>query len=116
MKITLSKAQWELIGKQTGWIKTAQVLQESPTIRPKLPLEDDTRLPKWIRNIAAELKTFATIFKISHNVAIGNVFIEFLPLTHSMKENELKKLYEIVSKYRGEYSTINDRSILLFRR
>ena len=114
MKITLSKSQWQFIGNKTGWIKTAQALQ-TPILHPKLPLENDTRLPKWVRNIIAELKTFATIYKISHNAMVRNVFIEFLPLTHSMKENELKKLYEIVSKYKGEFSTINDRSILLFR-
>ena len=115
MKITLSKSQWEFIGNKTGWIKTAQVLQETPVLHPKLPLEDSSRLPKWVKNIIAELKTFATVFKVSYNVAIRNVFIEFLPLTHSMKENELKKLYEICGKYNGEFSTINDRSILLFR-
>jgi len=105
-----------MIGNRTGWIKTAQVAQEMPVLHPKLPLEDDTRLPKWVRNIIADLKTFATIYKISHNTMVGNVFIEFLPQTHSMKENELRKLYEIVSKYNGEYSTINDRSILLFHK
>ena len=25
MKITLSKQQWEFVGKKTGWIKTAQI-------------------------------------------------------------------------------------------
>jgi len=25
MKITLSKAQWEFIGRKTGWIKSAQM-------------------------------------------------------------------------------------------
>ena len=113
MKITISKAQWEFIGNKTGWIKTAQVAQ---ILHPKLPLEDDSRLPKWVRNIVVELKTFATIFKISHNMAVGNVFIEFLPLTHSMGENELKKLYEIASQYNGSFSTINDRSVLFFHR
>lgn len=119
MKITLSKAQWEFIGNRTGWIKTTQALQEierPSTIHPKLPpLENDTRLPKWVRKIIVELKTFINISKVSYNTISNNVFIEFLPQLHSMEEKEVKKIYEICDKYNGAVSTINDRSVLLFR-
>jgi len=116
MRITLSKAQWEFIGGKTGWIKTSQTMQQikTPTIHPMLPIEDN-RLPKWVKNIVEELKTFATVLRVSYNKMVGNASVEFTPVTHSMGADELKKLHEICSRYRGKFSTINDRSVLLFR-
>ena len=35
MKITLSKKQWQLIGRKTGWIKTAQLTPEQEEERDK---------------------------------------------------------------------------------
>ena len=36
MKITLSKAQWELIGEKTGWLKIASVSAKAEVVRRKL--------------------------------------------------------------------------------
>lgn len=41
MKITLSKSQWEVIGKKAGWIKTAQIEPAPPQIKkPEQPLQN----------------------------------------------------------------------------
>lgn len=54
MKITLSKSQWEFIGKQTGWLKTAKsygatIPQGTPVIRDNgTVLKDVVLIPeRW---------------------------------------------------------------------
>lgn len=39
MKITLSKNQWEFIGKKTGWIKEAGALHKNPSQNPFVTYE-----------------------------------------------------------------------------
>jgi len=46
MKITLSKQQWEFIGKKTGWIKTTQtktveLIDENDTVIPKSTVDQE---------------------------------------------------------------------------
>ena len=55
MKITLSKTQWELIGKKTGWIKTAQTKGDvSDNIYKNQGITYDTSLPQSFVNDARD--------------------------------------------------------------
>jgi hypothetical protein len=40
MKITLSKSQWQEIGKKTGWIKTAELISKKAQGRPDKNYEE----------------------------------------------------------------------------
>jgi len=56
MKITLSKTQWQEMGKKAGWIKQAQSTEEIEIMSPVNELEEEEALKQEMRNFINETR------------------------------------------------------------
>ena len=64
MKITLSKSQWQLIGKKTGWTKTASSVND-PEIMSSLTEDERNLIRSHLNDLWGEK---GKIMKESHDV------------------------------------------------
>ena len=67
MKITLSQSQWEQIGSQTGWTKTASSQDIASTLKAKHPI---------IYNIISRMPGFGSALDIVENIQNNKVSAE----------------------------------------
>ena len=91
MKITLSKYQWEFIGKKTGWSKTAQVIPDDGIADGGTPYTEDE-----MNLIESKESKNATIDAIKNN------------------NNRTEKLLKLLELYFSKYPNTTGKEVKTF--
>ena len=120
MKITLSKKQWQLIGKKAGWTKQAQIARTAPTnslteqqIKEKQN-QVDRRIKKinhkvvyswrsvdgiiWKKRIAMNIDRAMVEIDIDVNANNGNIVASVGP-NQECDRNSCEKLLEFINNF-----------------
>ena len=97
MKITLSKAQWEFIGRKTGWIKSAQaqtieVLDVNETAIPK-SIMDREILDETLGQHDFYIYSLPDVEKVLKQKSPYSITIDGMGVEAYMRQKVLKKYH-----------------------
>jgi len=83
MKITLSKIQWQEMGKKAGWVKQAQSTEEIEAMEPISDLEEQEALKQETKDFANRTRNFKRRIKNAKNpfARYNKVTGKLLPLS-----------------------------------